>query len=343
MIKHRLIIASTIALSLVFIGCGSTPAAQDAPVTDENPVEEPIAEEKTDDQTSNNEQDAMKIEEQNKALWASIESARKDAIDAGAEEANKIAFTAAEAEYATEKLAMQNPSSKELTSALKDLNARYLALKEYAQAKSKKQRIDENNYASYKKDAYDEGVALINELAKPESNITFGDNWYKKAQTANAKMDAVLTAAFKSLAQAKRNEAFEAKKKADSVKSAVSRKEEYTSYVDNFRNGDQNYITKNPEGALENYEKARAGFEKLYTEIAEKRAKAQAAIDEAKKRVSQSESNAAEADVTKPLGDEPVEGIESEDAKLLEDDDFSSQASAEIEISETVEETEEAH
>ena len=47
--------------------------------------------------------------------------------------------------------------------------------------------------------------------------------------------------------------------------------------------------------------------------------------------------------VTKPLGDEPVEGIESEDAKLLEDDDFSSQASAEIEISETVEETEEAH
>ena len=43
MIKHRLIIASTIALSLVFIGCGSTPAAQDAPVTDENPVEEPIA------------------------------------------------------------------------------------------------------------------------------------------------------------------------------------------------------------------------------------------------------------------------------------------------------------
>ena len=156
-------------------------------------------------------------------------------------------------------------------------------------------------------------------------------------------MDAVLTAAFKSLAQAKRNEAFEAKKKADSVKSAVSRKEEYTAYVDNFRNGDQNYITKNPEGALENYEKARAGFEKLYTEIAEKRAKAQAAIDEAKKRVSQSESNAAEADVTKPLGDEPVEGIESEDAKLLEDDDFSSQASAEIEISETVEETEEAH
>lgn len=343
MIKHRLIIASTIALSLVFIGCGSTPAAQDAPVTDENPVEEPIAEEKTDDQTSNNEQDAMKIEEQNKALWASIESARKDAIDAGAEEANKIAFTAAEAEYATEKLAMQNPSSKELTSALKDLNARYLALKEYAQAKAKKQRIDENNYASYKKDAYDEGVALINELAIPESNITFGDNWYKKAQTANAKMDAVLTAAFKSLAQAKRNEAFEAKKKADSVKSAVSRKEEYTSYVDNFKNGDQNYITKNPEGALENYEKARAGFEKLYTEIAEKRAKAQAAIDEAKKRVSQSESNAAEADVTKPLGDEPVEGIESEDAKLLEDDDFSSQASAEIEISETVEETEEAH
>ena len=101
MIKHRLIIASTIALSLVFIGCGSTPAAQDAPVTDENPVEEPIAEEKTDDQTSNNEQDAMKIEEQNKALWASIESARKDAIDAGAEEANKISFTAAQGEDAT--------------------------------------------------------------------------------------------------------------------------------------------------------------------------------------------------------------------------------------------------
>ena len=65
-------------------------------------------------------------------------------------------------------------------------------------------------------------------------------------------------------------------------------------------------------------------------------------MEEAKKRVEESKNFASEADAQAPIS-EPVEGIESEDAKLLEDDDFSSQASAEIEISETVEETEEAH
>ena len=62
------------------------------------------------------------------------------------------------------------------------------------------------------------------------------------------------------------------------------------------------------------------------------RAKAQAAIDEAKKRVAASENVAVQADIEKPLGDEPVEGIEEADTKLLEEDDYSEAENAAVDL-----------
>ena len=44
----------------------------------------------------------------------------------------------------------------------------------------------------------------------------------------------------------------------------------------------------------------------------------------------QSAGAAEQADVEAPLGNEPVEGIEAEDAKLLEDDDFSDAGEAAV-------------
>ncbi len=301
------------AVSFLLISCGSTPTADDTLTQElvDGTIEGESGTSTSDEETS---------------LWSKIESSRQAAIDAGAKDANPKAFQAAEDEYNS--LKNSNASEEENQQKLKDLNKRYQALQSYAEAVAKKAEIDENSFAKYNQSAYNEGNSLLKEL---DSSTDYGDAWNQKAFSANDKFGSVLTAAYKSLAQTERTEAFKAKRDADGIKCSVSRKTEYDKYVNNFKSGDQNYVTGNPKGALENYTKAKEGFSALYSEVSEARSKAQKAIDEAKKRVSESESTAQWADQTKPLGDENVDGIESDDAKLLEDDDFSQKTEVQIE------------
>ena len=63
------------------------------------------------------------------------------------------------------------------------------------------------------------------------------------------------------------------------------------------------------------------------------------AIEEAKKRVAESQKFAEEADVKAPIT-EPVEGIEDEDAVLLEEDDYEDPEAAEADIAEELEDDE---
>ena len=72
------------------------------------------------------------------------------------------------------------------------------------------------------------------------------------------------------------------------------------------------------------------------SDVSAKRAAAAAAIEEAKKRVAESEKFAEEADVKAPIT-EQVEGIEDEDAVLLEADDYEDPEDAEVEIAEELE------
>ena len=178
-----------------------------------------------------------------------------------------------------------------------ELVARYKALAAYIKAREAKQDIDDNDYASYNQKAYDEGVAS---LAKVEA-------------------------------------AYEAKKQADGVKAAVSRSEEYKAATASFQKGDTVYAMQNSKAAYDNYKSAKETYLKLYNEIYEKRAAAQAAIEAAKKRVAESEQYAIEADTKAPLT-EKVEGIEDEDANLLEEDAFKNPEDAEIDVAETIEE-----
>ena len=120
-------------------------------------------------------------------------------------------------------------------------------------------------------------------------------------------------------------------RKADSVKAYVSRKDDYTHAVSLYRNGELRRAV-DPKTANESYKMSKEEFLKLFEEISGARAQAQKEIDEAKKRVAHSETTAVKADAEAPLGDEPVEGIEDADAKLLKDDDFSdAETAAEIE------------
>ena len=170
-----------------------------------------------------------------------------------------------------------------------------------------------------------------------QSAVLPGAIQLKNAQTAGAYFDAVLNDAFRALAKDARKKAVASKKNADSVKAAVSRKTDYDKAVKFVTDGDSMFVTGGAEKAVDSYNQAAASFEKLYNDISEKRAQAQAAIDAAKKRVAESEQTAEQADETVPLGDEKVEGIEDEDTQLLESDDFSRQENAVVELNDDIE------
>ncbi len=297
---------------------------------------------KTDDQTGKTDDQTGKTEEEtttpsksylntNKILMQRIEAAREKAIDAGAPTTAPTLFKATEKIYEAEKAVVDAGATEDLSPVLNDLLARYQGLENIAQAKELKDEIDENNFAPFRQATYDEGNKLYTTLTNPLSVINSGADYNKDAAQAEADFRLVLKTAYSSLAKDERTAAYNAKLQADSVKAYISRKDDYTHAVSMYRNGELRRSV-DPKAANESYKAAKEEFLVLYDEISKARAQAQKEIDEAKKRVTESEATAVQADKEAPLGNQPVEGIENENAKLLEDDDFSdAEKPAEIE------------
>jgi hypothetical protein len=170
-----------------------------------------------------------------------------------------------------------------------------------------------------------------------ETNI-LSSAMLEKANEAYSSFNSVLIGAFKKLAKEERNGAFAAKKDADSVKAAVAEKDSYGKAVEDFKKGDSNYAMQNPEAALKNYQSAKGQFEVLFKTVSEKREAAQKAMEAAKNAVLETQNYAANADKEAPLTGEEVQGIEAEDAVLLEAETFADPKAAEVELSETISE-----
>lgn len=328
--KMALFVCAFSALS--FFACKSTPEEEPAPVEE---VSQEETEVEVPEKTEEPEPEVQDFSEANKSLLESVESARQSAIDSGADKNAAEAFALTEAEYNTAKLSVQT-STQDMSKLLGDLKNRYDALNLFSQAKSLKNRIDELNFASYDQNSYDEGSKILEELSDPKSLVAFGSTWSSNAQKAKGNFEKVLDLGFRAIARDERTQAFKAKRNADEVKASVSRKADYDKAVAQFSAGDSKYVTKDPEGSIENYKNAKDEFTRLYEEISVLRAKAQAAVDEAKNRVAQSESTAQVADEEVPLGDENVEGIEDENTTLLEEDDFSASENSVVELRENI-------
>ncbi len=337
MLKNSKIKAALLlATSVVFFSCKSTPDAQPAPVEEpaasveeENTAEEESAE--TNENVSMSQDDEIK--KQNEIAFQKVEEARKEAIDANVDKLLSKNFDDTEAQY-SEMKANLNGETKDYTAEINVLCEQYKALKDLANAKLTKERIDELHFYQYAEKKYEEGSSLIEEL--DSGSIPYGEQWNSKAGLASADMTNVLLSGFRTLAQIERVNAFNAKKDADSIKCSVSKKDEYTSCVELFKQGDSAYVTKNPEGAYNKYKESRDGFMNLFNTVSYARANALLALDEAKKRVSASEKVAVLADQEKPLGEGQIEGIETAGVKLLTDDDFSKNEYSIIQVDENL-------
>ena len=309
-----------------FISCASAPKAEEQlpeeVLEDVNTVEDVIEEVTTVDNSSALEQ---------------ADLARQAAIDAKADKVAPIQFAATDALLKT--LQAQAETGVDVSIGLKDVQTRYEALEKYAKAMDAKARVDELGFASYDQASYDKGNQAIADLQNlfSETNI-LSSAMLEKANEAYSSFNSVLIGAFKKLAKEERIGAFAAKKDADSVKAAVAEKDSYGKAVEDFKKGDSNYAMQNPEAALKNYQSAKGQFEVLFKTVSEKREAAQKAMEAAKNAVLETQNYAANADKEAPLTGEEVQGIESEDAVLLEVETFADPKAAEVELSETISE-----
>ena len=326
------VIISILSISAVFffISCGSKPAPEEA--EPEAPVLEQVEEETPVEETEEPEQEAVDEEAELAALLEKIDSARNAAIEAGAQEAAPDLLKKVD-EY-LEKCKADGTLKENAA----DIIARYELLSNLVKAQQAKKEIDENDFAQYDQKDYDDAeAALAGVLASLDADGELDNSVFEAAQKAYSGYNTVLVITYKKLAKDERELAYAAKKDADSVKAGVSQKERYQAAAEDFKNADSLYAMQAAKKAREKYISAKNEFSALYKEVSERRAAAQAAIDEAKKRVQESEEFAVQADEESPITDENVAGIEAEDAVLLEEDNYEAPEEAEVEIAEDIE------
>ncbi|MBP5438328.1 MAG: hypothetical protein J6Y30_10140 [Treponema sp.] len=271
----------------------------------------------------------------NKRLFEQVEKSRQEAIEAGAEEELSSDFDAAEKIYNADKAIVESGEQVDISASLRDLNNRDRAMATIIAAQEKKDLIDELGYASYSMSNYTKGSDLLSEVTGSSASSLTGEQAFQKANVADACFARVLDTAYRSLAEQERRAAYKAKLQAESVKAQISRKDDYVEGVEKYRAGYKMFTSHNPEASVEEFKQSKETFQNLYDVISKARAGALKKIEDAKKRVDESEATAAAADKVAPLGNQPVKGIEAADAKLLEDDDFSYTENTEIEVEST--------
>ena len=325
--KKVSIILLSIFTLLFFISCGSKPAAE------EPAPEAPEVTEAVEDLSENIEDESLSEAARLAQLMEEINDARKAAIEAGADrncpdQMNKLDYLLAGLK-----------DSDDPEGAAKSIIDRYNLLANYSKAVDAKKEIDDNEFASYAQNNYDRGVDNLEkvEAAFEADSDDFDKSVFVYAENSLKEFNTVINVAYKKIAKEERENAMEAKRNADSVKAGVARKTEYKEATDLISSGDSLYAMQNAKKACEKYVDATEKLEYLYKDVSEKRAAAQAAIEEAKKRVAESEKFAEEADIKAPIT-EQVEGIEDEDAVLLEADDYEDPEEAEADIAEELEE-----
>ena len=324
------VILSLLSISTVlfFISCGSKPEPEE-PVKEAPVVEQPA--EETPEPVAEESEEPVDEEAELAALLEKIENARAAAIEAGAEDAAPDLLKKVD-EYLE-----QCKANGTLKENADDIIARYELIANLVKARDAKNEIDENDFAQYDQKDYDEAEdSLSKVLDALDVEGALGKDVFDAAQKAYSGYNTVLIITYKKLAKDEREAAFAAKKDADSVKAGVSQKERYQAAAENIKNADSLYAMQNAKKARELYISAKNEFNSLFKEVSARRAAAQAAIDEAKKRVQESEEFAVQADEESPITDENVDGIEAEDAVLLEEDAYEAPEEAEIEIAEDI-------
>lgn len=318
---------SLCAAMLVFslVSCGSKPEPEKkaepvAPVVEEAEEPAPVVEETVE------EPEAVEPEViDNTETYNMLDTLRDEAINSGADKYAQEELASFDAYYNEMKARAEN--GEDISADVAELKKMYEALASYAKAKELQAKIEELGLDEYVPRDYAIAVAVMDEIDDSELS---SDEFLAKAKEAYSKFNTAYIQGYKLLAKDAREDAFEAKRQADSVKAGVARKARYNEAVELFKRADAIYAMQNAEKATDYYFDAEDIFLELYETLYEQRAKVQAAIDAAKKKVEESERIAEQADLSNPISSTDADLVEDEDTVLLEEDDYSDDIEADI-------------
>lgn len=309
---------------LSFVACKSTPAAEEVPETpasDESQQETPVEEQKDD------------FSDANKKRLESVEKARTAAIEADAQKYFPELFKEVDSAYETfKKNIAENPNS-DYSADAKDLVAKYESLEKAAKAKSMKETIEALNFSDVDPALLAAGDAALAKYAELGAGAGSAD-LKNQADLAYNSYEKLLQKGYSGLIKTEKEAALAAKKNAESVKAQLAKKDEYKNATDLFQKADslKNFNNlKDKKGAYEGFKTSKEIYTEIYETVKKNREEAQAAIERAKKRVSEAESYSVEADSIAPLN-EKVAGIEDENAVLLEKDQFANPEDSIIQV-----------
>jgi len=297
---------------LSFVACKSTPEAEEVPETPAEEAAETPVEEKKDD-----------FSDANKKKLESVEKARVAAIEAGAQKYFPELFKEVDSAYETFKKNIAENPNTDYSAQSKDLVAKYESLEKAAKAKTMKETIEAMNFSDVDSALLAAGDAALAKYAELGADASSAE-LKNQAELAYNSYEKLLQKGYAGLIKTEKEAALAAKKNAESVKAQLAKKDEYKNATDLFQKADtsKNFNNlKDKKSAYEGFKTSKEIYTEIYEIVKKNREEAQAAIDRAKKRVSEAESYSVEADSIAPLN-EKVDGIEDENAVLLEKDQF---------------------
>lgn len=212
-------------------------------------------------------------------------------------------FAAADARLHAGKEAKKAGSTDTANAAFANARDNYLTLANLAASDADRKKIEQNGFAQYAQEDYDKFLAAYNEAR--EKYHTNPQRALEASEEAAMYAAKVKNAGFMHLSKDAKSRADAAKNKCDSVKAQKSETSRYNAAVTSYSKAKQAAEKEDYETVYLNYISAADSFEKLYTHVAEKRAKALEAMRLAKEQQEKSAKLAREADKEAPLDEDP--------------------------------------
>ncbi|MBP7480274.1 MAG: hypothetical protein KA785_07480 [Spirochaetaceae bacterium] len=305
-INNALKVCFFVLVALVVFSCKTTP--EEEPVQEQPPVEAPAEEKPVEKPVEPVVEKPVEVpvkedkSSQITELGSAIEKARQKAIESGAQSYLPEILSALDAQYADAlKFAETSSDQDEVLARGKPLLDYYEALENACISLTLKARIEGFSFQSYDMPNYELGVES---LSKAESLYTDGSGSSAvKEQTvlSHTAFQAVMDAAFMTLAQEKRQDAVSVRADADAIKAGAADKPGYNSAMLKFTSAETKMAEKSYENAYNLYVDSHNALLEIYERVLQKRKAAEEAIARAKSKTEAVDRYALEADTIAPL------------------------------------------
>lgn len=282
---------------LVFAGCASAPPAEAVPAVPETtePADTGIGQQETGA--------ANGTLEKNRAAFEALEAARQAAIDAGAQELYADEFAQADSRRAA---LQENWETQDRSAEIQDLADVYRSLELAAKARQARQEIEQRQFPDIDAEALAAAEQALTGLDSLYDAQAPGAELLTQAQAVYDAYSTLLLDAYEKYLRGIRDKVLAKKQEADDIKASAADSDNYAQAQALLEQADDDAQARLIDNAYAGYERAYESFSAVYERVAQMRAAAAAAIEQAKQKADEVDRFAAEADLITPIPEEDI-------------------------------------